>query len=532
MAEAKLTIKVVDDATATMKSIQHNFEGLISSFKTVIGFETIKHLTEALKEAGEAVLHFVESESTMAKDLVNLSEKTGVTTKDLQTLQFAFRTNGIEVESLEVALKFLNKAIAANDPALKKLGVTSRDTFGALLQAAQGLANITDPAERVAKTLEIFGARGGTKVIPVLLEIAHSFGEVSEQARVTGNQLDETMIAKLTEMHEVLERLAVRWTGFWNTVAVKVAPNISTFLTVMTKIIDAIAAFERLPLAGKIAAGLFGEEIRLPGREKPMLGPGNAEGFREFQRWQEEQARQAEAAAEAMAKLKRSILDAAANASREAPPGVRGNLAPVAKEDADRAARARADVLKLQTQKIEVPELQVGDWAEQMIGSAERVKQALMNVRDAVFFGFSAVFANLTNKSQTFRSAIKTMFDSLVQGVLQMVAELLASQAVKLLFKFLGFLVGAITGNPVLGAAVSSVGEVAAGGSHIATPDIQAVAPASEAQANAATQQRGGGNTFVIQTLSPRDVLGELLSPAGAMRSANARIMEIAGASG
>jgi len=303
-----------------------------------------------------------------------------------------------------------------------------------------------------------------------------------------------------------------------------VAPGITTLLTVVTKLIDAIAAFEKLPFLGKLGA-IAGGEIRVPGKEPEMLGPGNAQGIREFLRWQEEQTRQAEAAAEAMAKLKRSILDAAANAAREAPPGMRG-LGPLTPEQERDQTRARAAALKLQTQPVVVPELQVGEWAQQMIANAERVKQALFNVRDAVFFGFSAVFSNLTNKSQTFGSAIKTMFDALVQGVLQMVAELLASQAVKLLFKFLGFLVGSITGNPVLGAAVSSVGDATAGGSRI-------MAPATETKANAAAQQqRSGGDTFVIQTLSPRDVLGELLSPTGAMRSANSRIMEIAGASG
>jgi hypothetical protein len=523
MAEAKLTIKAVDEATAVMKGIQHNIEGMVASLKTIVSFEALERLGEMLKEAGESVLHFVESESEMAKDLENLSQKTGVTVGDLQTLQFAFRTNGIEVEALETALKFLNKAIATNDPALKQLGVSSRDTFSALMQAAQGLDAITDPAERVRMTMEVFGARGGTKTIPVLLEMARAFGAVSEQARITGNRLDDEMIGKLVEMHEALEKVSLRWRGLWNVIAVGVSPQITGTLTVLTKLVDALAAFERLPILGKLGAVFAGGEIRLPSGPPEMLGPGNEQGIREALRQQEEQARQAAAAAAALLKFRNAVIDAANAAQREAPPGLRPG--PLTPEQQRERERARASVLKLQTQPVEQPPLQFGDWAEKAIANAERVKQALFQVRDAIFFGFSSVFANLTNKAQTFRGAIKTMFDAVIQGVLQMVAELLASQAVKMLFNFLGALIGAFTGNPIIGAAVAGVGDL---GANVATGESKLTASPNAAQASSG----GGGNTFVIQTLSPRDVLGELISPSGSMRTANSRIVEIAAASG
>src|SRR6185369_6148377 len=150
MAEAKVTIRAVDEASSVLKNIQHNFEGLVGSFKAAISFEALKQLAEFAHEAAERVLHFIETQSEAAKELENLSDKTGVTVRNLQILQFTFRTNAVAVESLETALKFLNKAIATNDPALQKLGVSSHDTFTALMQAAQGIAAIKDPAERVA----------------------------------------------------------------------------------------------------------------------------------------------------------------------------------------------------------------------------------------------------------------------------------------------------------------------------------------------------------------------------------------------
>jgi hypothetical protein len=176
------------------------------------------------------------------------------------------------------------------------------------------------------------------------------------------------------------------------------------------------------------------------------------------------------------------------------------------------------------------PGLQFGEWAESALRNADRIASAMAQLRDSMLNGFAYVFQNLTNKMQTFGSAGKAIIDSMVQGILAAVGELLASEAIKWFFKLLGLVVGSLTGNPLLGGAIGSVGEV--GGAGLGNATTAANKFTAGANVAAAPAARGGGNTFVIQTLSPRDVLGELLSPTGAMRTADSRLSEIAAASG
>jgi hypothetical protein len=93
---------------------------------------------------------------------------------------------------------------------------------------------------------------------------------------------------------------------------------------------------------------------------------------------------------------------------------------------------------------------------------------------------------------------------------------------VKGLLSLLGTALSFLTGNPFI-----SLGAQALGGGLGAN----LVAQSPSAQMSARSGPSGGGNTFVIQTISAKDVLQSLLSPRGVMRAANDRILEVAAAS-
>jgi len=530
MAEAKVTIRAVDEASATLKNIQRNFEGLIGGLKTVVSFEALKMLGDAVRTAGEQAVKFIETQTAAAEALRNLSDVTGISVKNLQVLQFSFRTNGIAAETLETSIKFLNKAISEQNPLLAKLGVTSHDTFTALIQAAQGLAALKDPTERVTQTMEIFGSRGGTRAIPVLLELAKAFGRVSQDAKDTGNVFDDLAFDKMLKMENAVDGLKVRWEGFWKQAAAGMAPTITKMLVVIEHLIDIGNRINKIPWFARGAAIVLGAEIQLPAREKPMLGPGNEQGAADFKAWLADQEKAAAAAAKKLAEWKEKLITSMRFEPKEI--SERASFERVFDEITKGVARSRESMLKLiQVQgPADDPGLQFGEWAESALRNADRIASAMAQLRDSMLNGFAYVFQNLTNKMQTFGSAGKAIIDSMVQGILAAVGELLASEAIKWFFKLLGLVVGSLTGNPLLGGAIGSVGEV--GGAGLGNATTAANKFTAGANVAAAPAARGGGNTFVIQTLSPRDVLGELLSPTGAMRTADSRLSEIAAASG
>jgi hypothetical protein len=163
--------------------------------------------------------------------------------------------------------------------------------------------------------------------------------------------------------------------------------------------------------------------------------------------------------------------------------------------------------------------ISLGEIIDRMAGNWVR---AFQTFGQSVQSGIVSVFENLGNRAQTFRTAMVSIFESMALGVQRAIGQLLGSLAVKGLLSLLGTALSFLTGNPFI-----SLGAQALGGGLGAN----LVAQSPSAQMSARSGPSGGGNTFVIQTISAKDVLQSLLSPRGVMRAANDRILEVAAAS-
>lgn len=109
-----------------------------------------------------ATKHFM----TVGGQLMEMSERTGISTNALSELGFAAEQSGASMETLETGVKRMQKAImAAKDGPLAGMkGMAPEEQFMAI---ADSIAAIPDPTARAAKALSIFG-RGGTVLIPML----------------------------------------------------------------------------------------------------------------------------------------------------------------------------------------------------------------------------------------------------------------------------------------------------------------------------------------------------------------------------
>jgi hypothetical protein len=112
----------------------------------------------------------------------DMSLRTGVAVEDLSALAYAAKQSGTDIESVELSLKFLTRAM---DDTARGVG-TAKDTFAALgisvtdaegklrptvevmKDVATAVAAIDDPARQAAIAMELFGARSGTQLVPLL----------------------------------------------------------------------------------------------------------------------------------------------------------------------------------------------------------------------------------------------------------------------------------------------------------------------------------------------------------------------------
>jgi hypothetical protein len=133
----------------------------------------------------------------MGSDLVDMSQRTGVSVEALSELGFAAEQSGSDLATLEVSLKKMQKMLfeAASgsqsaQQTLASLGLSIADLSKLspdkqFKLIADRISQITDPAIRTAKAMAIFG-KSGTQLLPMLHDGAKGIEELQKQAHELG----------------------------------------------------------------------------------------------------------------------------------------------------------------------------------------------------------------------------------------------------------------------------------------------------------------------------------------------------------
>lgn len=421
--------------------------------------------------------------SQQVEQLGNLSAQTGIATDKLQVLQFAFRQGGVDASSLTQGLNFLNRAIASNDPALAKLGVTSNDTFEAFMQAARGIAATTDSTQRAKLAFDIFG-RGGAQIVPLLLQLANNFNGFSDSAERSGNVLNQFQIDALNELDKKLDRAGAAWEGFFKRLGSGVATISLPILDKLEKFLQTIGASSSDPLMRALFGGFVetkNQGIRTGGADGPTVNGVTVSATR----------------------LKPIDFGGARLWSEPDQMGLRGG--------------GRGSLSSMIGPLAEQTKLQLTEAGKAFAKFADQVAHSFDIIGQHVYSGFFTVLSQLTSKTQTFASSMKTLWRSIVDGILAAMADLISSAITKAFLKLLGAALGAITGN---------VGFIFGAGTAAGDLFGNSVSPGSVPGAGTASLG-AGGNTFVIQTFDAKSTLGAIINPTGSLRSANDRLFEI-----
>lgn len=173
------------------------------------------NLALAIAEIGSRLVAMGKQAFDAAAGLDELAEQLGTNARALQGMQFAAVASGVKMEQLETGLsKFSQKMGEAADgskdviESLNALGVKNLDVQGklrpteALLQeVAAAITAIDDPARRSAAAVDFFG-KTGTKMLPLLGEIAKGSDNLAAAAERAGAMIDAKTIKALDELSD------------------------------------------------------------------------------------------------------------------------------------------------------------------------------------------------------------------------------------------------------------------------------------------------------------------------------------------
>lgn len=244
---AELLVKIgVDtgDAEKAAKGVGKRFDGLSGK---------AKKLGTGLKAAGKAfavfgaaataaaagVFKFVDSVTQAGDDIGKEAKKIGVGTTELQRLRFAAERSGTSSRNLSLAIKNSAKQLedASNGgaklfrDALEDIGLSLEDVQGLTAEErlalfADRLGQVGDEGKKTALAMNLFGARAGPDLLPLLQEGSDGIRALGDEAERLGIVIDEEGVAASERFQDRMTDLKATLTGVKNTIGVALIPAV------------------------------------------------------------------------------------------------------------------------------------------------------------------------------------------------------------------------------------------------------------------------------------------------------------------
>jgi len=185
--------------------------------------------------------------STAIDRLGKVAKTTGFAAETLQKFQFAAEQSGVGSDQAAVALRRFSRRLGEAQkgtgellPALKKLGINTRDASGnlktgeqILFEFADGLANTENASERLALAFKAFDSEGA-ELVEVLKNGSDGLREFFTEAERLGFVLSANAIQGVEKFRDELNKLQTVISGIARQFVAALAPALEDFTTQLT----------------------------------------------------------------------------------------------------------------------------------------------------------------------------------------------------------------------------------------------------------------------------------------------------------
>lgn len=243
--------QAVRDVNARLDQISDAGEKAASRLGVLQNIEIGKIALKGVSALGSGLLSLGRAAVSTASDLVSfgkqvadqldalndVAQRTGVSVEALQAYGQAAKLAGIESEAFAKSLQKLtiNIGKAAGDEkaqkAFKDLGIVfeelrSQSPAEQFEMVADALSRISDPAERAAAAVKLFG-KGGIELGPLFTEGPGAMKAMREEAEKLGMVVSEDGVKSIARMNDAIDKVFQTFTAIVAQVVSKLAPVIA-----------------------------------------------------------------------------------------------------------------------------------------------------------------------------------------------------------------------------------------------------------------------------------------------------------------
>jgi len=172
---------------------------------------------------------FIKNSIDAADELGKMAERTGTSVEMLSGLKFAADQNATSLESVAKASQKLSAVMVGNPDLFKEMGITAKDSAGAMVELADVFAGMPDGVEKSALATKLFGDRIGSEMIPFLNQgtVALS-GYIAEGQRLY--PVTTQMAQESARLNDQLDKLLLQFKGIGIAIAAEVVPKFNAFI--------------------------------------------------------------------------------------------------------------------------------------------------------------------------------------------------------------------------------------------------------------------------------------------------------------
>lgn len=190
---------------------------------------------------GKKLWEVANNTASYADSIDKASQRVGMSKEAYQEWQYILGQNGIEVASLETAMKSFGNVMdgssKAGTQALEKLGISieglsQEDAWEATVKALQG---VEDETERLSLATDLYGARAAQSMMPMLNQTIEGTEQLRQRAHDLGIVLSDDAVNAGVVFGDTLSDLQQAIGAVWNIIG-------SALLPVLTEMIDIVIA--------------------------------------------------------------------------------------------------------------------------------------------------------------------------------------------------------------------------------------------------------------------------------------------------
>jgi phage-related minor tail protein len=239
----------------------HKFSGALSGIAGGIGKAAavgIAAVGAAAAATGAGILKITIGAGDAADELITLSNKTGISTKTLQEMEYAARFVDVPLETMTDSMFKLTKSMDAaregtgkQADAFKTLGISATNADGSLKNSKQvwldtigALGKVTNETERDALAMQLFG-KNAKELNPLIAAGADELSKLADEANNFGVVLGDETVTRLGDFDDKMQRLKATGTALSQTLGTAMAPalgaladNLRNVATSVTKAIQ------------------------------------------------------------------------------------------------------------------------------------------------------------------------------------------------------------------------------------------------------------------------------------------------------